>query len=100
MEHRAKVSFSPRCGGEQHQIHEEVQVHQPLKRMNIFCASWAAFPGCIRIGVKLTHSCQKRRLDTEDEQVGSTFKPSARFNPTEPREWTVSVAVPTSVIAE
>lgn len=29
-----------------------------------------------------------------------SFKPSARFRPTMPRNWTVSVAVPTSIIAE
>ncbi|KAJ9134505.1 DUF171-domain-containing protein [Coniochaeta hoffmannii] len=51
------------------------------------------------------HTAKRRRLDNDGEeerpQMDTTsFKPSARFKPTEPRDWTVSVAVPTSVITD
>jgi methyltransferase len=41
---------------------------------------------------------QRRKLN--NGQSRQHFKPSARFSPTEPREWTVSVAIPASIISE
>lgn len=46
------------------------------------------------------HKAKKRRLDTDGDREVDTFKPAIRFKPTEPREWTVSVAVPTSIITD
>ncbi|GAB1311577.1 hypothetical protein MFIFM68171_01787 [Madurella fahalii] len=47
------------------------------------------------------HQPKKRRLDTDDNGSRSTtFKAPSRFRPTEPREWTVSIAVPTSIITD
>jgi hypothetical protein len=43
---------------------------------------------------------QRRRLDAEDGGDGSNFKAYPRFKPTTPREWTISIAVPTSLITE
>jgi hypothetical protein len=43
---------------------------------------------------------QKRRLDTEDDADAPAFKGQPRFRPTVPREWTVSIAVPTSLITK
>ncbi|AEO54607.1 hypothetical protein MYCTH_2115401 [Thermothelomyces thermophilus ATCC 42464] len=46
------------------------------------------------------HQSKKRRLDTEDGGDASNFRAPARFRPTVPREWTVSIAVPTSLITD
>ncbi|KAK4117775.1 DUF171-domain-containing protein [Canariomyces notabilis] len=48
------------------------------------------------------HQPKKRRLDTDDGGTGPAtgFKAPSRFRPGEPREWTVSVAVPTSIITD
>ncbi|KAK3944039.1 putative RNA methyltransferase [Diplogelasinospora grovesii] len=45
---------------------------------------------------------KKRRLDTEDGKADTvTFKQSSsRFKPTIPRDWTISVAIPTSIITD
>ncbi|KAL2129722.1 hypothetical protein VTI74DRAFT_7402 [Chaetomium olivicolor] len=44
------------------------------------------------------HQSKKRRLDTEDGGAMPNFRAPARFRPTVPREWTISIAVPTSII--
>ncbi|KAK3903702.1 putative RNA methyltransferase [Staphylotrichum tortipilum] len=44
------------------------------------------------------HQSKKRRLDAEDDGSASGFRAPARFRPTAPREWTISIAVPTSLI--
>ncbi|KAK3336098.1 putative RNA methyltransferase [Cercophora scortea] len=46
------------------------------------------------------HQSKKRRFDTDDNPNGNidTFKPATRFRPTVPRDWTISVAVATSII--
>jgi hypothetical protein len=44
---------------------------------------------------------QKRRLDPEDGGAKNFNAPEKeRFRPTEPREWTISIAVPTSLITK
>lgn len=44
---------------------------------------------------------QKRRINDDGDDVDpSTFKPCARFLPTGGREYTVSIAVPGSIITE
>lgn len=49
----------------------------------------------------LTGYSQRRRTDDDGEDVNtSTFKPSARFQPTGGRDFTVSIAVPGSIITE
>ncbi|KAK0730078.1 putative RNA methyltransferase [Lasiosphaeris hirsuta] len=45
------------------------------------------------------HQAKKRRMDGDDGPI-DTFKPATRFRPTVPREWTVSVAIPTSIITD
>ncbi|KAL1877559.1 hypothetical protein VTK73DRAFT_8548 [Phialemonium thermophilum] len=45
------------------------------------------------------HKAKKRRLDDGAERADAP-KSSSRFRPTEPREWTVSVAIPTSIITD
>lgn len=48
-----------------------------------------------------TNGLQKRRIEDEGNDVdASTFKPCARFLPTGGREYTVSIAVPGSIITE
>ncbi|KAL2256660.1 hypothetical protein VTK26DRAFT_1344 [Humicola hyalothermophila] len=46
------------------------------------------------------HQSKKRRLDTDNGNGAANFKGTVRFRPTVPREWTVSVAVPTSLITD
>ncbi|KAK0733746.1 putative RNA methyltransferase [Lasiosphaeria miniovina] len=47
------------------------------------------------------HQTKKRRLDADDGKAADDgFKSGTRFRPTIAREWTVSVAVPTSVITD
>ncbi|KAK3372380.1 putative RNA methyltransferase [Podospora didyma] len=47
------------------------------------------------------HQTKKRRLDNDGGDGQDSFKgPTTRFRPTVPREWTISVAVPTSIITD
>ncbi|KAK4156756.1 putative RNA methyltransferase [Chaetomidium leptoderma] len=46
------------------------------------------------------HQSKKRRLDPEDGGGAPGFRTQERFRPTLPRDWTISIAVPTSLITD
>ncbi|KAK3330653.1 putative RNA methyltransferase [Apodospora peruviana] len=47
------------------------------------------------------HQSKRRRIDGEDGGRADTSKPQiTRFKPTVPRDWTISVAIPTSIITD
>lgn len=39
-------------------------------------------------------------MDTDGDNAVPQFKAQPRFHPTVPRDWTISIAVPTSLITE